>query len=168
LTDFRFSGDGVVICLSKEIEDKPLEILIKLGLRARFPDECTAWERRRKEVIQGFRGTATERQAEMHGKLEQNFEDIRVKLQKAVVAEVAETAYACLTTAVESLVSSTGQQILSTQKEECDKQIQREVGHAEVKELGILRSDFVRQIEDLTRQRSRSYVHHILERGKMV
>ena len=79
-------------------------------------------------------------------------------------AEAEETAYTCLTTVVESLVSGIGQQILSTQKEECDKQIQREVGSAEERELGILRSDFVRQIEDSTRQRSKSYVLHILER----
>ena len=81
------------------------------------------------------------------------------------IAEAEEAAHVCLTTMVESLVSSIGQQILSMQKGECDKQIQREVGSAEERELGILRSDFVRQIEDLTRQRSRSYVHHILERG---
>ena len=79
--------------------------------------------------------------------------------------EAEETAHACLTTMVESLVSGIGQQILSMQKGECDKQIQREVGSAEERGLGILRSDFVRQIEDLTRQRSRSYVHvhHILK-----
>ena len=164
MTGLRFSGDDVVICLSEKFEDKPLEKLIKLGLRTRFPNECTAWERRRKLAMQGFRGTVAQRQAEKHVKLEQHFEDIRVKLREAVVAEVKETAYACLTTAVESVVSSMGQQILSTQKEESDKQIQREVDSAEERELGILRSDFVRQIEDLTRQRSRSYVHHILER----
>ena len=167
LTCLRFSGDDVVICLSEKIEDKPLEKLMKLGLRTRFPNECMAWERRRKEAMQAFRGTITERQAEMHNKLEQNFENISVKLQEAVVAEVKGTAYACLTTAVESVVSSMGQQILSTQKKESDKQIQREVDSAEEKELGILRSDFVRQIEDLTRQRSGSYVHRILERGKI-
>jgi hypothetical protein len=166
LTGLRFSGDDVVICLSEKIEDKPLEDLITLGLKTRFPNECTAWERRRKEAMEGFRGTITGRQADMYVKLEQDFEDIRVKLQEAVVAEVKETPYACLTTAVESVVSSVGQQILSTQKEESDKQIQREVASAEEKELGILRSDFVRQIEDLTRQRSRSYVHHILERER--
>jgi len=77
-----------VICLSDKIEDKSLEALIKLGLRTRFPDECTAWERRRKEVMQGFRETTTERQAEMPVKLEQSFKDIRVKLEEAVVAEV--------------------------------------------------------------------------------
>ena len=169
LTGLRFSGDDVVICLSEKIEDKPLEELIKLGLKTRFPDECTAWERRRKEAMQGFRGTITERQAKMHVKLEQNFENVRIKLQEAVVAEVKETAYACLTTvtAVESVVSSMGRQILLTQKEETDKQIQREIDGAEEKELGILWSDFVRQIEDLTRQRSRSYVNHILKRGKI-
>ena len=79
-------------------------------------------------------------------------------------AEAEETAYACLATGVESLVSGIGHQILSTQKGEFDKQIQREVGSVEERELGILRSDFVHQIEDSTRQRSQSYVHHILER----
>ena len=88
MIDLPFSGDDVVICLSKKIEDKPLEALVKLGLRSRFPNECAAWERRRKEVTQDFRGTITERQAEMHVKLEQSFEDIRAKLQEAVVAEV--------------------------------------------------------------------------------
>ena len=81
---------------------------------------------------------------------------------REATAEAEETAYVCLTAVVESLVSGIGQQILSMQKGECDKQIQREVGSAEERELGILRSDFVHQIEDLTRQRSRSYVHHIL------
>jgi len=88
LTDMLISGDDVVICLSEKIEDKQLEALIELGLRTRFPHECTAWERRRKEVLQDFRGTITERKAEMHVKLEQSFKDIRVKLWQAVVAEV--------------------------------------------------------------------------------
>ena len=91
MTDFHFSGDDVVICLSDKIEDKSLEALMNIVLRKRLPDECTAWERRRKEVIQGFRGTITERQAEMRVKLEQNFEDIRVKLQEAVIADVLKT-----------------------------------------------------------------------------
>jgi len=88
LTDLRFSGDDVVICLSDKIGDTSLEALIKVALKKRFPNECMAWERRRREVRQGFLGTVTERQDEMHVKLEQSFEDIRVKLQEAVVAEV--------------------------------------------------------------------------------
>ena len=81
---------------------------------------------------------------------------------REATAEAEETAYVYLTTVVESLVSGIGEQILSMQKRECDKQIRREVGSAEERELGNLRSDFVHQIEDLTRQRSRSYVNHIL------
>lgn len=88
MTDLRISGDDVVICLSEKIEDKQLESLIALVLRPRFPSECTAWERRRKEVIQDFRGTITERKSEMHVQLEQSFKDIKVKLRQAVVAEV--------------------------------------------------------------------------------
>jgi hypothetical protein len=70
--------------------------------------------------------------------------------------EAEETAYACLTTLVESLVSGFGQQILSMQKAECDKQIQREISSLEDRELGSLRAEFVAQIEDLSRQHSRS------------
>ena len=88
LTDFRISGDDVVICLSDKIEDKPLEALIESGLKTQFPNQCMAWKRRREEVMQNFQGTITKRKAEMHVKLEQSFKDIRGKLQLAVVVEV--------------------------------------------------------------------------------
>jgi hypothetical protein len=74
----------------------------------------------------------------------------------AVQAE--EAAYACLRTQVDSLVDGFGQQILSMQKGECDRQIQREINSEEERELRSLHAGFVSQIEDLTRQRSRSYV----------
>ena len=82
---------------------------------------------------------------------------------RGAVAEVEETAFACLRNQVDSLVDGIGQQIFTTQKAECEKQIQREVTSGEEKELGVLRSGFVHQIEDLTRDRSRSYVHISLE-----
>jgi hypothetical protein len=80
--------------------------------------------------------------------------------------DAEETAYACLTAQVDSVVAGFGQQILSMQKGECDRQIQREISSGEDRELGALRADFVRQIEDLTRQRSRSYVLYSLEEGR--
>ncbi|KAH8980307.1 hypothetical protein EDB92DRAFT_1937150 [Lactarius akahatsu] len=70
--------------------------------------------------------------------------------------ECEETAYDCLATQLDSLVSGISQQILSTQKDECDRQVQREVKSDEEKELKISRAEFVRQIEDLCRERSRS------------
>ena len=81
--------------------------------------------------------------------------------------EAEEAAYACLTTQVDSLVAGFGQQILSMQKGECDRQIQREISSEEERELGSLRARFVSQIEDVIRQRSRSYVLYILEEGRM-
>ena len=72
------------------MEDKSLEALIKLGVDTRFPNECAAWKRRRKETIQDFRRTLAERQAAVYAKVEQNVEDIRVKIQEAVVVEVVE------------------------------------------------------------------------------
>ncbi|KAI9450273.1 hypothetical protein BJY52DRAFT_1357697 [Lactarius psammicola] len=70
--------------------------------------------------------------------------------------ECEETAYDCLTTQLDSLVSGISQQILSTQREDCDRQVQREVKSEEEKELKVSRSEFVQQIEDLCRERSRS------------
>ena len=62
------------------------------------------------------------------------------------------------------------QEILSIQKVEHDKQlkhIQREITSEEDKELGTIRSEFVRQVEDMSRERSRSYVHHSLGNGSL-
>jgi hypothetical protein len=78
------------------------------------------------------------------------------------VVEAKETAFAFFGKLIESLVDGIGQQIFSIQKEECDKQIQREITSEEDKELGIIRSEFVHQVEDLSRKRSRSYVHYII------
>ena len=78
------------------------------------------------------------------------------------VAEAEETAFACLRNQVESLVDGIGQQIINNQKAECEKQIQREVASGEEKEFEVLRSEFVQLIENLTRDRSRSYVHSSL------
>ena len=72
--------------------------------------------------------------------------------------ECEETAYECLTTQLDSLVSGISQQILSIQKDGCDVQVQREVKSEEEKELKVSRAEFVRQIEDLCRERSNSYV----------
>jgi hypothetical protein len=81
-----------------------------------------------------------------------------------ITADAEETAYACLTKLTESLVAGIGQQILSILKEECDKQIKRDISSQEDRELGILRASFVSQIADLTRQHSKSYVHSSLGR----
>ena len=72
--------------------------------------------------------------------------------------ECEKTAYGCLTTQLDSLATGISQQILLIQKEECNKQVQREVMNEEEKELKVSRIEFVRMIEDLCRNRSRSYV----------
>jgi hypothetical protein len=80
----------------------------------------------------------------------------------AAAVECEETAYYCLEMQVDSLVSGICQQILSTQKDECDKQVQRKVKNAEERELKISRIEFIKRIEDLCRERSRSYVTYSL------
>ena len=77
--------------------------------------------------------------------------------------EAEETAYAYLRNMIESLVDGIGKQILSIQKEECDRQILRDVTSGQDKELDILRSELVHRIEDSTQERCRSYVRNSLE-----
>ena len=83
-----FSGDDVVLCLSEKIDDESLKTLMELGLRDRFPNEFTTWEKRGKEIMQRFQETRTERQKDMHTKLELDLEDMKVRLQDAVIIEV--------------------------------------------------------------------------------
>ena len=77
-----------MLCLSEKIDDKSLEVLMKLGLNDRFPKEFATWERLREQTIQRFQGIRTERQNEMHIKLERDLEDINAELWEAVVIEV--------------------------------------------------------------------------------
>ena len=79
-----------------------------------------------------------------------------------VVAETEEAANVYLRKLINSLVDGIGQQVFSIQKAECDKHIEREINSEQDKELEILRSELVHQVEDLSRERSRSYVHHDL------
>ena len=72
--------------------------------------------------------------------------------------ECEEIAYHCLTSQLDSLVSGISQQILSIQKDGCDTELQREVKSEEEKELKVSRVEFVRNIENLCRERSRSCV----------
>ena len=82
------SRDNAVLCLSEKIDDKALDILMKLGLRDRFQNEFAKWERHREEIKQRFQAICTKRQNEMHTKLEQDLDDMKVRLREAVIIEV--------------------------------------------------------------------------------
>jgi hypothetical protein len=73
-------------------------------------------------------------------------------------AEAGEIAYAYLAERIASLESMIHQKILSIQNEECNRQAQHESKSEEDRELSAHRSHFTRQIEDLSRERSKSYV----------
>jgi hypothetical protein len=78
------------------------------------------------------------------------------QLSHDIAVECEEAAYNYLKTQLDYLTSGISQQILSIQKDECDAQVQREVKSEEEKELKLSRAEFVRQIEELCRERSRS------------
>lgn len=80
-------------------------------------------------------------------------------LHEAVV-EVEDTAYTFLTKLADASVSRIGQLILSMQKMECDKRVQREADSEEAREVQILWSELVHQIKDVSTQRSTSYVSY--------
>jgi hypothetical protein len=73
-------------------------------------------------------------------------------------AEAGEIAYTYLAERIASLESATHQKIFSIQNEECNRQAQYELKSEKDRELSTLRSHFTRQIEDLSRERSKSCV----------
>lgn len=72
--------------------------------------------------------------------------------------ECEETAYNTLRAQLHSMVPGISQQILSIQKEQSEKKVQREVKNEVDKHLKASRFEFVHQVQDLCRKRSRSYV----------
>lgn len=83
-----FSGDNVELCLSEKIDDTSFEILMKLGLADRFPKAFETWKKSRENIIQRAEGILSERQKEMHIKLERDLESINVEIREAVIIEV--------------------------------------------------------------------------------
>jgi len=57
-------------------------------LGTQFPEVYEAWEKRRAEIEKRFLNILTQRQAEIHGVLEQNLEDIWAKVREAVISEI--------------------------------------------------------------------------------
>jgi hypothetical protein len=80
-------------------------------------------------------------------------------------AEAGEIAYTCLAERIASLESVIHQKILSIQNEECNRQAQYESKSEEDRELSTHRSYFTRQIEDLSREHSKSCVLYLWVRS---
>ena len=71
---------------------------------------------------------------------------------------VEETAYDLLKNQVDTTISRISRQILSMQKTERDKQIQLEVEIEETREVQVAWFNFVRQVREVSTERSTSYV----------
>jgi len=78
-----------VLRLSEKFDNASLKSLITaLGLRTRFPNEYEAWERSKDDVERRFQQIISQRKAEIHTKIEQDFEGIRIKVLRVVVGEL--------------------------------------------------------------------------------
>ncbi|KAH9021925.1 hypothetical protein EDB84DRAFT_517274 [Lactarius hengduanensis] len=85
-------GDGVTLCLSENLDRMSRGALIStLDLRARFPKEHEAWESGEMEIERRFQQIISQRKAEIHAKLEQEFEGMQIKVQRAVISELLKT-----------------------------------------------------------------------------
>ena len=81
-----------MLCLSEKFDIASLKSLITaLHLRTRFPKEYEAWENGKNEIERRFQQIVSQRKAEIHAKIEQDFEGMRVKVQRAVVSESLKT-----------------------------------------------------------------------------
>jgi len=85
-------GKGIVLCLPEKFDSVSLKPLITaLSLKTRFQKEYDALERGKNQIGRRFQQTFSQRKAEMHSKIEHDFEGIRIKVQRAVVSEVLKT-----------------------------------------------------------------------------
>lgn len=85
-------GKEVAICLPEKFDSASLKSLVtELGLKTRFKKEYEAWEKSKDEIGPRFQQIVSKRKAEMHTKIEQDHEDMRVKVRRAVVSELLTT-----------------------------------------------------------------------------
>ncbi|KAI9455080.1 hypothetical protein BJY52DRAFT_1151944 [Lactarius psammicola] len=83
---------GVALGLSENLEVMSRKALISaLGLHTRFPKEHEAWESGETKIKRRFQQITFLRKAEIHAKIEQDFEGVRVQVQRAVVNELLKT-----------------------------------------------------------------------------
>ena len=74
---------------SEKFDIAPLRPLIAaLDLSTRFPKEYKTWETGKNEIERRFQQIISQRKAKMHAKIEQEFEDIRVRVRIYVVSEL--------------------------------------------------------------------------------
>ncbi|KAI9455142.1 hypothetical protein BJY52DRAFT_1122187 [Lactarius psammicola] len=79
----------VVLCLSEDFDSASLKPLITtLGLSTRFSKEYKAWEGGKNKIERRFQKIISLRKAEIHAKIEQDFDGIRVTVQRTVVSEL--------------------------------------------------------------------------------
>lgn len=81
-----------MLCLPEKFDGAALKSLVtELGLRTRFRKEYETWENGRNEIGRRFQQILPKRKAEMHTKIEQDFEGMRMKVRRAVVGELLAT-----------------------------------------------------------------------------
>ncbi len=80
------------MCLPEEFDSASLRPLITAsGLETRFPKEYEAWDKSKNEIERRFQRISSLRKAEIHAKIEQDFDGIRITVQRAVVSELLKT-----------------------------------------------------------------------------
>ncbi|KAI9444004.1 hypothetical protein H4582DRAFT_2189914 [Lactarius indigo] len=80
------------LCLPRKFDSASLKSLVTtLSLRTRFPKEYEAWERNKNEAERRFQQIISKQKEETHARIEQDFEGIQVKVQRAVVSELLKT-----------------------------------------------------------------------------
>jgi len=82
------------LSLSEKFDSASLKSLITaIGLRTRLSKEHDTLERSEDEIERRFQQiiSSSQQKEEMQTKIEQDFEDVRVKVQRAVVSELLKT-----------------------------------------------------------------------------
>ena len=80
------------MCLSEKFDIASLKSLTTvLHLRTRFPKEYEDWESGKNEIERRFQQIFSQRKVDIHAKIEQEFEGMRVKLQRGIVSELLKT-----------------------------------------------------------------------------
>jgi hypothetical protein len=80
-----------VLCLPEKFDVSLKLLMAALSLKTRFQKEYEAWENKKDEIGRGFKGIFSQRKADMLTKIEEDPQEIRLKIRKGIVSELLET-----------------------------------------------------------------------------
>jgi|ERR1700722_3338627 len=76
------------ICISEELGDVAIDVLIRNGLHERFPQQCDTWSKTCQDLTESAEHEIRERHVQLSEQLRSDEEDVKATLDQVIVNRI--------------------------------------------------------------------------------